>query len=334
MGIVPSDVIFFTALHVAVSDLRKNLYLVDDMLSMFTSDPYLKKLYGKKEIDRFKNFLATKEINILMEHRLKDMGQYPAIVIAIDPAQEDTGKAALGDSHTQESASPSATYGAFEDPQIVLGPITPVSYDKDTGIVTFEALTDGSGPLVNVFEGQKVYDEKNKMAYEIQAVLDDFSLMIDTDLKADLTGMTIRTISNQVIHTRKSIWYYETYRVAVLSTEPSEALFLYALVMYILGRYKKTLFEARGFEISTVSYGGLENNSPDDTNQLYGRVLTVRGRVEHSFIESTTEQIQGIGHNLLINPNVDEGLASPDSILEIVQKQGWMMEKDKDKKPK
>jgi hypothetical protein len=73
-------------------------------------------------------------------------------------------------------------------------------------------------------------------------------------------------------------------------------------------------------------------NPSDQTNILFARDVKISGRVEHSFIESTNQLIEGIDPNLLINAGVDSSIAAdltPEPLYEEqVSKQIWSMEKD------
>jgi hypothetical protein len=335
--IAATDTIILTAIRIGLADIRRNPYLIDDIMCQFMEDRYLKDSWGKQQIDRFKDFLAKKQINIVMETRLPDLSKLPAIVIKIGGGSEDPQKQGLGDSDHFESVDPATLGGAYPSPNIILGPVTPESYDPATGELVFP--DDVS--LDKVFEGQFVYDEVNKQAYEIQIVLNKHTLLIDTDLKADFTNMTIRPTRDIVRHNKKSIWFYEDYTITCISTEPNELMFLYSLCLYIFGRYKKTLFEARNFEIGTYSYSPVYIPNPsDDTNLLFARDLNVRGRVQHTFIESTSAAIEGISPELLIDANVDQSVTSssviaatktpPGAYYDQVKKQGWKMEADKE----
>lgn len=328
--IAQTDAIILTAIRYGLADIRKNLFLVDDIMCQFTNDPILKKIYGKGQVDRFKDFLK-KEIYIMMRTRLPDSTKLPAIVIGIGGGSEDLPRQGLGDSDTFMEVDPNTLGGAVSSPRIIAGPITPINYDENTGTLTFDENTQ----LINIFEGQYVYDEVNKKAYVIHSVLDDFSIQIDPNLdNVNFTNMTIRPINPHVIHNYKTLFYYETYDITCISTEPNELMYLYSLVMYILVRYKKELLEKRNFELSTYGYSEIFDPTPDDdVNILYARSIQVKGRVQHSVIENTNAPLEGIDLDLLIDAEAEVPVAeetpTPQPVYEDqVKDQGWRMEKD------
>jgi hypothetical protein len=329
MSIPQTDAIIISAIRIGLADIRRNEFLVNDIMSQFVTDPYLKDSWGKQQIDAFKAFLQNTKINIVMETRLPDTSKLPAIVVKIGGGQEDQQKEGLGDSPHYNNIRPASTEGIFPDKLITVGPVTPISFDSDSGMITFDPSVD----LSDVFEGQYVFDEVNKKAYTIQFVMDSSNIMIDSGLRPNLQNMTIRPQSNSVRNTNKSIWFWENYTFTCISTEPNELMFLYSLMMYISIRYKKSLFEARGFEVSTLSYSEVYAPNPsDDTNILFGRDIMIRGRVEHAAIEATHELITGINTKILIDPTNDGGIDTPQDptitpagILPQVEKQQWQM---------
>lgn len=321
--ILQTDLLWYTALRAGLADMRKNLFVLDDAYSDLLCDPYLKDLYGQKEIDNIRGFIG-KKINIFTEHRTPDKIEFPCIAIKVGPGEEDNPKDALGDSYQQELVNPDTLGGTWKSPQIVLGPVTPIEFEPLTGQLTFGDGVDLTKS--NVFEGQFVYDEKNKKAYEIKLVIDSSNLLIEEGLSPspNLTNMTVRPIKNMVGHIRRSIWVWENITLTFMATDAVEVLYLYTIVTYMLGRYKKTLWDARNFQVSSISYSEIIriNNEPDP-NLVYGRTLSVRGRVEHSVIESTSDLIQGVSHELKI-----ADMKTPDALEDQVAAQGWSGSED------
>jgi hypothetical protein len=324
MSIFQPDLLWYTALKAGLADMRQNTFLMEDAYSQLASDSYMKALYGQKEIERFKAFLA-REIAVFTEFRVPDIVKFPAIVIKIGGGNEDGPKDALGDSYQEELVNPATLGGAFNASPVVLGPVTPQSFDPLTGTMVF-------GPNVNliasqVFDSQYVFDVKNKKAYPITLVLDQATLLIDPPAlgdNPDFTNMLIQKTPNSYGHIRRSIWVWEQHSLELMATDATELLYLFTIVMYILMRYKKQLWDARNFAASTISYTEVYRVSDQsDPNNVYGRQLTIRGRVEHSVIESTQPILGGLNAELLI-----ADMSSPEGVLPQVEQQGWKGEED------
>lgn len=321
--IFQTDLIWYSSLMAGLADLRKNRFVLEDAYSNMMCDPYLKDAYGKKEIENFKAFLDRK-IYVFTEHRLPDQATFPCIVIKVGPGDEDKAKDAMGDGYQQDKVDPATLGGVFQSPQILVPPCTPEDYDVMTGQVTFGE--DVNLTKSNVYEGQYVYDEVNKKAYQIQLVINDATLLLEEGLNPppNLTGMTIRPTQNLVGHTRRSIWAWEKVELELFASDAVEVLYLYTIVMTMLIRYKKNLWDARNWAIASVSYSDLQKASPpDDPNNLYGRTISVSGRVEHSAIESTTPLLDGVSSEIRI-----DDMKTPDAILDQVEHQGWEGEED------
>ena len=176
MSIFQADLIWTTALRAAIADMRRNQYLLEDAYSDLLTDPYLKKLYGLKEVERFKAFIL-RDIEVFVKHRPPDLVKFPCVCVTVGGAEEDAGKDALGDSFQDEHRDPATLGGARTDSHIIVGPVTPQSYDYLTGVMTFGNNVD----LIksNVFDSQFVYDSINNKFYCIDLVLDASNLMIE-----------------------------------------------------------------------------------------------------------------------------------------------------------
>lgn len=321
--IFQTDLIWYSSLMAGLADLRKNRFVLEDAYSNIMCDPYLKDAYGKKEVENFKAFLDRK-IYVFTEHRLPDQATFPCIVINVGSGDEDKAKDAIGDSFQQERVDPATLGGVFPTPMILVPPCTPEHFDPLTGQITFG--NDVSLNKSNVYEGQYVFDEINKKFYQIQLVIDDSNLLLEEGLNPapNLTGMTIRPSQNLVGHIRRSIWAWENIELELHASDAVEVLYLYTIVMTMLIRYKKTLWDARNWAISSVKYGPIQKTSPqDDPNNLYARVISIAGRVEHSAIESTAPLIDGVGTDFRI-----DDMKTPDAFLDQATKQGWEGEED------
>ena len=131
-GIFQGDLIIKTAIELAIGDIRKSPWVIEDMFGTLIENPYLKVKYGMKEIQRAKEFILNNDIPVYMRHRI-DKQEFPCITIAMGKSQEDKSLATLGD------LSPYVEqYGADEigtPIKYIVNPFDPVSYDPDTGIV-------------------------------------------------------------------------------------------------------------------------------------------------------------------------------------------------------
>lgn len=136
--------------------------------------------------------------------------------------------------------------------------------------------------------------------------------------------MNIQKIKESYGNIRRFIWVWETHSLEMMATDATELMYLFTVVMYIIGRYKKQLWGARNFSVGTLSYSPIYRVSAgDDPNNVYGREITMRGRVQQSWIESTQPLIGGLNTELQI-----DDMRSPISVLSEVDAQGWKGSED------
>ena len=312
MSVFQADLVWGTALRAAIADMRKNQYLLEDAYKDLLKDPYLRKLYGLKEVERFKAFIS-KDIEVFVRHRPPDHIKFPYICIHVGGGDEDAPKDALGDSFQSENRSPESLGGAVSDNSTVLGPVTPLSFDSLTGTVTF-------GPGVDliaskVFDTQFVIDTVNNKAYPIELVLDSSNLLIEPlpdGTNINLTNMQIKRTPNFLGAVRRSMWLWRTDTLELAATDGNECMYLFTLVMYILLRYKKQLWDMRNFAAATISHSALERlSSESDPNNVYAITINIRGRTELSAIESVQPLIGGIDTQIKI-----ADMTSPPAVLQ------------------
>lgn len=314
-----SDLYFTRVVQLMLQDVRKNRFLINDIVCDVTSDPILKDLYGQKEVEKF-NLLVDKEIQVNVEHAI-DMAKLPAIAIRVGGGSEDASRTgdALSDGYRKEEVDASTLGGAFKSPRIILGPITPESYDYMTGKMVFSENTS----LANVYDEMVVHDEINNKDYPIILVQDDATLFIEAGSRPNLTRMTIRGKSNTAINVRREYFTTEQVTFICAAVDPVEVLYLYQLLMYMIGRHRLNFFETKNFRTSTLNYSPIYK-AIEEPNVVFARDITVNGTVEHSFIESTSRPIDGSKPDVRI---ADAG-KTPAALVAQVSGQGWKLEDD------
>jgi len=316
-----SDLYFTRVTQLMLKDLRKNRFLVDDILCDVTGDELLKDLYGAKEVEKF-NLLVDKDIQINVEHAV-DHAKLPAIAIRVSGGSEDTSRTgdALSDGYRTDRVDAKSLGGIYKTPRIILGPVTPESFDYLTGKMTFPE----SVSLARVFDEMMVYDEVNKKAYPIVTVMNDFTLFIDPPKeRPNLTGMTIRGKDESAIHVRKEYFTTEQVTFICAAKDPVEVIYLYQIMMYLIGRHRLNFFETRNFRNTTLQYSPIYKlTAPDDPNFVFARDITLNGTVEHNYIESTSRPLDGSSPDVRI-----ADMKTPDALIAQASGQGWSGEED------
>lgn len=313
-----TDLYMTRAVQLMLKDLRKNRFLVNDILCDVTSDDMLKDLYGQKEVDKF-NLLVDKDIQVNVEHAI-DVAKLPAIAIRVGGGAEDTSRTgdALSDGYRAEKKDARKFQGVFITPRVIIGPVTPEQYDYQTGKMVFPEGVD----LSRVFDAMNVYDEVNKKSYPIVTVMDESTLFIEAGSRPNLNGMTIRGKDESAINVRKEYFTTETVTFICCAVDPVEVIYLYQMMMYLIGRHRLNFFETRNFRATTVSYTPIYK-LVDEPNFVFARDITINGTVEHNYIESTSRPLDGSQPDVRI-----ADMKSPPALIAQVSGQGWSGEED------
>lgn len=321
-----TDLYMVQALQYMLADLRRNQFLLNDIIGDVLTDPLLSRIYGAKELEKIKKFIK-KNIQVNMEYML-DMARLPAIAVRIGGGVEDVSATGdvLGDGYESESVPANTLAGVMPGPRIVVGPFTAISYDKNTGKV----VVPDTVSLKRVFAGMQLYDEVNQKAYEIVLVDSDTSFYLKPKLKSkiNLNNATIRSpYPDKAIHTKRYWQAREQITLTCLAVDPVEVIYLYQIVLYLIGRHRIELFEGANYRVATISYGPLQRML-DDPNIIFGREINLNGVVLHSYIEKTARPIDGITSK----PYIADMGPTPDAVWdESVKNQGWAGEKDIEK---
>lgn len=121
----------------------------------------------------------------------------------------------------------------------------------------------------------------------------------------------------------ESVFFRETYRIGCYAQgEPETCLNLYAIIKYILLRYKQDLLEARGFERTQIQgsqFGHIEDIGREN---LYGRQLNVTGYVKAYWPKLKAAQVTEIQGQIDILGG-PKSKSLPDDPM-------WIMEGDRD----
>lgn len=320
-GIFQGDLIIKTAIELALEDMRKQPWLIEDVFGTLIENPYLNYKYGIKEVSRAKEFILNNEIPVYMRHRL-DKQEFPCITISIGSSQEDTSLAVLGDvSHITE------VYDADEigsQIKYIVSPFEPVSYDTNTGILEIPTDID---EYKYITQGMLAINPDTGEGYVVRGKAGTNGIQIAAG--ANITGKIGIVPQYQIYRARreKSL-SQETYNIGChVHGDPSTLMFLYGVVKYSLYRYKEALLEANSFQLSKLSSTDLVKNEAFGEENVYSRWITLSGQVEESwvktpfriieaidFVDNTAELKQGIK----ICSNTEPPTQNPDDIWAVI----------------
>ena len=284
------DIIIKQAVELALEDIKKNLWLIDDIFSDLVTNPLLKQKYGLKEIQRCKEFFTNNEVNIYMQHRI-DTEQFHCITIALGSSVEDDSLATLGDlSPEVDELEP----GQIGRPiQYFVSPFNVVSYDKETGIIEApEDLED----IKYVSKDMIAIDPKTGNGFIIiegQVGNNGFKITPDSNLTC---GKLAIIPKYQIYRARRErAISKESYNIGVhCHGDPSTLIFLFGIVKYALFRYREVLLERENLQLSRVSCTDMIKNNHFKTENVFSRFITIKGQVEESWLKTPYRVIEAV----------------------------------------
>jgi hypothetical protein len=289
--IFPGDVIIAETIRQGIEDLRKNPWLLDDVFSAFRNEPALKDKYGEKEISAAKDWFLNNKIEVNLRYR-NDKDQFPCVTIALGSSIEKEDMKHLGDLSTHvETLMPNQIGKPIA---YIVKPFTPEEYDLATGIVTVPT----SVSLRQVRAGQILVNPDNANGYVISEVTAN-GLRIEPNL--DLSGVNrLGVIPKFQFYRvrREHTFFQENYSIGCHAHgDPATLIWLHAIVLYLILRYRESLLEARGFTQSSVSSSDMTPNPAFDNpggENVFSRYITLTGQVENSWLKTPYRVIEAV----------------------------------------
>lgn len=297
MGLFQGDVIIRQMLELGIQDLRQQPWLLNDIFSSFITNQYLKDKYGQSQIDAAKEWITNNQVDIYMYHRA-DRDRLPCITIEMSSTNEKSDMKHMGDNST-EKVLLSPQYIGKPIPYIVK-PFVPTGYNQSTGILSVAPTTPN---LANVVPGQIVVNPANGNGYPIIGLVASGVIITPgTPLIASELGISpeFPFYKARIEHT----FFQETFNIGVhVSGDPQALLWLWAITLYSLLRYKESLLEANGFAEGVFTNSNVDLNSSfttDGGERAWSRYITITGQTEHTWIKSPQRFIENVS---LSNPS-------------------------------
>ena len=281
MALFQGDVVIKAAIELAIDDIKKNPWLIDDIFSDFINNPILKHKYGQKEIERAREFILNNKINFYMKLRI-DSEDFPAVTISMGNSDEDKELATLGDNSVcVEDLEPSEIGKPI---QFIVKPFQVVSYDKTTGVVEVAKGLEG---FQYVSKDMVAIDPETGNGFVINGLVDDTKFQIAAGSELDVNELAIIPKYQLYRARRERITSQEQYNIGCHAHgDPSTLLFLFYLVKYSLLRYREGLFEYNNFQLGTIHCTDMIKNEAFSADNVYSRFITLTGQVEEDWIKS------------------------------------------------
>lgn len=290
--IFQSDLVIKAAIEMGLEDLRKNPWLIDDILDNAISNPYLKDKYGNKQISACKEWFANNQIDIYMVGR-KDRDRLPCITITLGSSSEKEDRKTMADQSTETVKL--LPQNINKPIPYVVKPFSYISYDPSTGLITVPTDIPGAESVV---PGMILVNPQTGEGFVIEDT-SPYGFVIGTNLAvpADKLGVVPQ---HQYYEARvEHSFFQETYSIGCHAHgDPQTLLWLHSLVLYSLLRYREGLFEANGFSESVLSSSDMVPSSGFSGpagEEGFSRFITLTGMVENSWIKTPRRVIESVG---------------------------------------
>jgi len=298
MALFNGDAVIKTAIELALDDVRGNPWLIQDMMGQFVDNQYLRDKYGQKEIDRCKEWLGSdgpgggNKIDVYMRHRI-DRDQYPCITIELGSSSEREDMRHMADaSSVVETIMPGD--GVKTIPFVVKA-FTPSSYDQASGLLEAPSEVD----LRAVAPGMVLVNPANGEGWVIKELGGDNGLLIDAGTNLPAVSKFAVVPKYQFYRARREhSFFQESYTIGChVVGDTAQLMWLHAIVVYALLRYREGLLEANDFTQSSISSGPITPNdsiSEPGAENAWSRYVTLTGMVENTWLKTPRRIIESL----------------------------------------
>jgi hypothetical protein len=317
MSFIPVDILLRTAFQGALQDLRANDWILRDIFNSLPGDQLSSPEYAKEWVEAIK-WTKTQDIPVFLQHR-SDLPTFPSIVLVNNGYREMTERAALADViepyPEQTSPQPLTT-----TPTYVYPAFTPKTYDASTGTVTFPAGLNTTLMAPGLF-----LVSATNQAYVVKKVLNAAQFQVAAGVTDDFTAAYVLPPTNVWNLAKERTFLEHRYSVfAAAQGSPIYALWLNAIVSYVLLRYKEVYFEGRGFVLSTWSAGPLTLDSRFDHEKVFFVETSLTGQVEMNVIKYAAPRLYETYGEIVIA----DGPRTPSEYRAQVNASNWKMAAD------
>lgn len=278
--IFQADAILKSSIELMIEDMRKNVWLLDDVFSDFQNNPYLKKKFST-QIQNAKDWFLNNKIYIELGY-VEDTTDLPRISIVLGPEDQDTNMSTMGDTSTE---SVKLLPNCIDKPiPFMVKPFTPISYNAGTGILVAPPLPD----LYQASVGQILVNTSTGKGFPITKVVNNNISIAPLSFLG--TGL-IAVVPKHAFWEAKIEHIWQTVQYQIICTgngEAQTAIWLHNIAFYGLMRYKQGLLEALSLYESVFSSTALQQN-PNFTNSgeaAWERTINIAGRIEQKFIKA------------------------------------------------
>ena len=193
-------------------------------------------------------------------------------------------------------------------------------YNSINGTVTLPSNFNTN----NIYIGMILVDTTTNTGYPVVDIIDEANFKIAVGITTvNFNNAYIAPMSSFYVTTLESVAVRQNFSIKCFAEgDALYALYLEQLVTFILLRYKQILLEARGIDVSSLSSGPLYKWSETNTENIFGRDITLTGITRNYWPKVLSPQISGIA---IQGVSIIGGAVTPPGLLQQQILTGWGM---------
>ncbi len=278
-GIFQGDVVVRTAILEGLRDLKAHPEFLEFCYSYLVQDDLTKSVYGEAELKNAIEWVLKQDIPVIDALGFNEV-KLPCITLELMEGTEQA--ATLGDTHYKVSED------YYHDWVKTASSLTPIARGLNT--LTFANFGGGT-----VTKGMVLVTRTGQIV-DILSVK-DYVVTINPDyINYDYTQVDVYPKKPPQSVRLESIKLKESYRIGCHAQgEAVHLSYLFSLILFLLLRYKQSLFEHRGFDNMKVSYGPPHlHPSFEESHKVFTRYITITGYVSQHWPKSVYDKIQKV----------------------------------------
>lgn len=312
MGFKMPELIVESVIRDGLKSLRNDPDQLDDVLEIMEAD-FASTKYGKKEINKIKNFFQTKEVKVV--HAFHQVpAAIPCFSIQLNSDAEAADLAHLDD-YEEERIEPETDPEDIAN-RIIVASLTPDSYDVNTGLLRIPDSVDLSNVGVN-----HIFVDAGKAEHSITGALDNRiglkKFGIAKGSTVTLGGGSIKSSIDYKQFEGRGVIDNEQLLLGIHTDEPLLTKYLYTILKYVLQSRKLDLI-IRGFKRITFSGSDFTRNL-DYNEPVFSRFLTLTGITENDWKAQEITPIENVQVTVLVEKDeaTTEQLGLENSSLQV-----------------
>ena len=286
--IFQTDCFLKVLLEESLEDIKKNPWLINHILWDFTHNKFLKTRYGQKQVDAAIEWFETNNINVFHQY-VKDKEKFPCVVITLGSSTEAQELRTLGDVDTDTVGLLPNT--VKEKIPYVVTPFVPTSFVASTGVVGVPVGVD----ITPVSPGMVLINPATGTGTPVVSI-NGQTIMVQPNLELDASTLGV-VPQYRYFQTRLGrSFFQESWSLTCATNDPQTLLWLHAIVIFGLLRYREFMEHNGVLEITNLSSTDIFNADFSNAagEEIYCRQINITNKVQQSWPRDLHKKIESV----------------------------------------